>query len=235
MERLYLRVRAPFAAFRWMQSGVYRASSPVVPPSAAWGLALHLAGVETRAVGDGATTLVRADAPPLRVAVGDLRARPAEASVLYQQLHAYPVSVDEKGKALRQLTRGAKFWIAPARREVLVDLDVVVALETLDGSLLRRIRDGLDGRLDAPRYGLPFAGDNNLLIDRLDVLGAPPPTRWYSRVEPGAPPRPFSCRLTVGIDREDNSRTTSAVFAPIEVPESEPPEGAWTWTPRPPS
>src|SRR5690606_31673513 len=67
---LWLRLRAPFAAFRWMQAGVYRATSPVIPPSAAWGLVLNLAGVETRGEDDGTTTQIRADAPPLCLAIG---------------------------------------------------------------------------------------------------------------------------------------------------------------------
>ena len=45
---LFLLLDAPFSAFRWMQAGVYRGTFPVMPPSAAWGLALNLAGLETR-------------------------------------------------------------------------------------------------------------------------------------------------------------------------------------------
>src|SRR5438132_1289702 len=45
---LFLRLDAPFSAFRWLQAGVYRGTFPVMPPSAAWGFALNLAGIETR-------------------------------------------------------------------------------------------------------------------------------------------------------------------------------------------
>ncbi|HWN68765.1 MAG TPA: CRISPR-associated protein Cas5, partial [Haliangium sp.] len=48
MNTLWLRLRAPFAAYRWLQAGVYRATSPIIPPSAAWGLLLNLAHIETR-------------------------------------------------------------------------------------------------------------------------------------------------------------------------------------------
>ena len=54
MRTLWLRVRAPFAAFRWMQAGVYRATSPIVPPSAAWGLCLNLAHIDMRQHDEGA-------------------------------------------------------------------------------------------------------------------------------------------------------------------------------------
>lgn len=241
MARMGFRVRAPFAAFRWMQAGVYRASSPVIPPSAAWGLLLNLAGVETRGDGGGVTTLVRDDAPALRVAIGrSVRldsegiATPPESievSTIYQQLHGYPVG--NSAKEFKERAKGSKYNIAPARREVLVDLDLVVAVESDDGALLQRMADGLDGKLDVPRYGLLFAGDNNLLIDRIDRLTEMPEIWWYERIVPEDGPRVGSCRLTIGIDRSDSSRTTSALFAPVTAPTSEPPPKAWTWTPRP--
>lgn len=231
MARLFLRVRAPFAAFRWMQAGVYRATSPLIPPSAAWGLALNIAGIEARGPLEGVTTLNRPDAPALRVAVGSMNERP-EVATLYQQLHTYPVG--NSGKELKERSFGAKYWIAPARRELLVGFDAVVGVEG-DGELLQRVRDGLAGSLAGRRYGLLFAGDNNLLVDRVDVSDEPPTAWWYERMEPGMTPRRGSCRLTVGIDREDNSRTTSAVYAPVAVPVAEPPAGAWVWAPRAPA
>lgn len=233
MTRLYLRLVAPFAAFRWMQAGVYRATSPVIPPSAAWGLVLNLAGVETRGDASGVTTLVRPDAPRLRIAVGQVARTAPASSTLYQQLHGYPVG--NSGKELAERTHGAKYWIAPGRRELLVDFDAVLAVESRDDGLLSRVRAGLDGTLGEPRYGLPFAGDNNLLFDRIDALDTPPPTHWYAAMRPGEDPRPGSCRLTVGIDRADSSRTTSDVFAPIETASVSPPDAAWTWTPGAPS
>jgi CRISPR-associated protein Cas5t len=103
-------------------------------------------------------------------------------------------------------------------------------------NLFDRVRRGLKGELDTTRYGLPFAGDNNFLIDRIDEVTAPPETViWYARLQPDAPPRKGSCRLPVGIDRADNSKTTSFLYAPIENSSSEPPESAWTWIPREPA
>lgn len=233
MARIFLRVQAPFAAFRWMQAGVYRATSPVIPPSAAWGFVLNLAGVETRAMGDGVTTLVRPDAPALHLAVGSLKGPEPEVATLYQQLHSYPVGAS--GKELKARSHGAKYWIAPARRELLVGLDAVIGVESDDVKLLQRVRDGLEGTLPERRYGVPFAGDNNLMVDRVEVGDAAPMAWWYERMEAGAIPRRGSCRLTVGIDRDDSSRTTSAVYAPVVSMTDEPPTDAWTWTPRAPS
>ncbi len=231
MVTLWLRLQAPFAAFRWMQAGVWRATSPIIPPSAAWGLALNLAGLETRAAAPGSTTLVREDAPALELAIG--QTAPATSATLYQQLHVYPVG--NSGKENKQRTHGAKHWITPTRRELLVGLDAIIGVRSDDGDLLGRIPEGLRGGLDDRRYGLPFAGDNNLLFDRITVVDTPPPARWYARMAPGEQPRKGSCRLTVGIDRSDSSRTTTMIFAPTAAAQISPPDSAWTWTPRPPA
>jgi len=233
---LWLRVRAPFAAFRGMQAGVYRATSPTMPHSAAWGLLLNLAGIETRNTKPNITTLVRTDAPPLCMCIGAVR--DSELASLYQQLHTYPVGAS--GKEFKERTRGAKYWIAPARRELLVGLDVMLGVRSDQPEVLDRIVAGAQGKplpgddQAGERYGLPFAGDNNLLFDRIDVLDAPEAARWYLPVGPDDPPRRGSCRLTVGIDRGDASRTTNILFAPAEEPTAEVPEAAWIWTPRRP-
>jgi CRISPR-associated protein Cas5t len=230
METKRLRVRAPFAAFRGFQAGVYRATSPVMPPSTAYGLILNLAGVEMRGPMNNVTTEIRNGLPRLRIAVGAISA--PELSTIYQQLHSYPVGAS--GKELSARTHGAKFWITPVRRELLVGYDGMIGVQTEDGELLERARKGLRGELDSPRYGLPFAGDNNLLIDRIDFLEEPLPAHWYARIQSGDPPRKGSCRLTVGINRMDNSRTTNLLCAPVGEAQSGPPETAWIWTPSEP-
>ncbi len=229
MNPLWLRVRAPFAAFRGFQAGVYRATSPVMPPSTAFGLVLNLAGIEMRTLTPGATTMIRDDVPKLRIAIGVVS--PAERGSLYQQLHSYPVG--NSGKELAARTHGAKYWILPVRRELLIGLDGIIGIESAEDGLFDRVQRGLRGELGEPRYGLPFAGDNNFLFDRIDIIQEPPgATHWYARVQPDDPPRRGSCRLTVGIDRADNSKTTSFLFAPVEQRSSAPPPLAWTWTPR---
>ena len=231
MDVLWLRVRAPFAAFRGFQAGVYRSTSQVMPPSTAYGLILNLAGVEMRGPLDTVTTEIQTGPPPLEIAVGTVT--PAELGTIYQQLHSYPVG--SSGKELSTRTYGAKFWITPIRREILVGYDGLIAVRSEDREILDRVALGLAGKLDSPRYGLPFAGDNNLLIDRIDILDSPLPTSWYTRIDPDEPPRRGSCRLTVGIDRIDNSRTTTMLVAPLQTPQPEPPEPAWVWLPSIPN
>lgn len=231
MDDLWLRIRAPFAAFRGFQAGVYRTTAPVMPPSAAFGLVLNLAGIEMRSNADQPTTLIRSDIPCLNLAIGTVAGSQSETCTLYQQLHSYPVG--NSGQELKQRTHGAKYWIVPVRREFLVGLDMVLGIQA-EAELLQRILQGLSGKLDQPRYGLPFAGDNNFLLDRIDVLSVPIPTYWYVQIQPDDPPMRGSYRLTVGIDRADNSKTSSYLYAPMVEPTAKPPAQAWTWTPKPP-
>ncbi len=232
MERFWLRVRAPFAAFRTFQAGVYRATSPVMPPSVAYGLVLNLAGIEMREYSPkNVTTLIHPDLPCLRIAVGIIK--PPELCSLYQQLHTYRVGSDAQTKLLASKTHGAKYWIAPTRRELLVDYNGVIGIESPhELRLAEQVRRGLRGELNAARYGLPFAGDNNFLFDRLETIEQTEAAHWYTPLASDDEPRKGSCRLTVGIDRADNSKTTSALLAPTIEPTAEPPELAWTWTPR---
>lgn len=227
MNSGWLHLKAPFAAFRWMQAGVYRATSPVIPPSTAWGLILNLAGIDARDYASSeVATPTRKDAPKLSLAIGNCIE--ASVSTLYQQLHSYPVG--SSGKDLAKLTHGAKYWIAPARREVLVDFEGVLGVRCSE-NLLKRVRLGLEGKLETSRYGLPFAGDNNLLFDSIRLLPSPPEAYWYvpandileSTYEP-------TCRLTVSIDRTDSSRTVTRLFARTQRL-ALPPEKAWIETP----
>lgn len=231
MQPLWLRVRAPFAAYRWMQAGAYRASMPVMPPSAAHGLVLNIAGVDTRGDTLGASTQVRPDMPAFEVALG-ITHMPG-VTTLYQQVHGYPVG--SSSKEFKDKTFGAKYHIAPVRRELLVGLDMTIGLRGIEVGLADRLRWGLRGELPERRYGLPFAGDNNLLIDRIDLVPEPAPQCWLERITGDEGVRQGSTRLTVSIDRASATGTRIALHAPTTTYSTEPPAGAWTWTPKPPT
>jgi CRISPR-associated protein Cas5t len=183
-----------------------------MPPSAAWGFALNLAGIETRGGMDEVVTPIRSDAPHLDVAVGVVHS--GERSTLYQQLHGYPVG--NSGQELQARAHGQKYWIAPAKREVLVGLVCVIGIRGAS-TIIDRIPQGLAGGLDVERYGLPFAGDNQFLFSRIDVIAADDRARWFVPVGPGETPKE-STRLTTVIDRGDASRTRAPLFAPTSTP-----------------
>lgn len=232
MDTLWLRIQAPFAAFRAFQAGVYRSTAPIMPPSTAFGLVLNLAGIEMRENTDAPITTIRKDLPCLELAIGSVANTESEISTLYQQLHSYPVGNSGKD-TLKPLTKGAKFWITPVRRELLVGLDMVLGVKG-DRSMLDRVLQGLKGDFNSSRYGLPFAGDNNFLFDRIEPIQEIPLTNWYVRMENMNSPMVDSYYLTVGIDRLDNSKTSKFLYAPQPEPSNIPPQEAWTWTPKKP-
>ena len=220
---MYLLLKAPFAAFRTFQSGSFRSTTPIPAPSTVYGLLLNLAGIEQRTATDKAITLIKQaeDLPQMEIAIASVK--PSETAVLSQQLHTYPVG--SSGKELAKKTYGAKYWIAPVRRQVLIDLELIVGIRA-EASLCDRIKQGLNGELDEPRYGLPFAGDNNFLFEDIQILRTPPMARWYSPIEDDTPPSRGKCRLTTWIDRADNTKTKTQIFAPTDFV-LEPPEAAW--------
>jgi CRISPR-associated protein Cas5t len=164
---VYLLLKAPFAAFRSFQSGSYRSTTPIPSPSTIYGLLLNLAGIEQRTAINEPITLIKQveDLPQMKIAIASVK--PSETTVLSQQLHSYPVG--SSGKELSEKTFGAKYWIAPVRREVLVDLELIVGIKA-EKSLCDLIKQGLNGGLNEPRYGLPFAGDNNFLFEDIQIL-----------------------------------------------------------------
>jgi CRISPR-associated protein Cas5t len=249
---LALYVEAPFATFRTFTAGWYRPTATFLTPSAAYGLLLNVAGIESRlqegeAGHDGRTpaTLTKTDLPSVELALGVPefafragRAVPSDAEALYprvqmmfQQLHNYPVGASGAERA--ESTKGNKYNITPVRREYLSNLRAIIALRGND-DLADRICRGLAGELNSRRYGVPFLGDNAFLLDRLQVVDQPGPVRWFERITSdaygaGAGIRERTTRLTLLIDRADLSRTTSALFAPqSHAVVGDPPALAWS-------
>jgi CRISPR-associated protein Cas5t len=247
---LCLYVEAPFAVCRTFTAGWYRPTASFLTPSAAYGLLLNLAGIESRLREeepdhDGKTpaSLMRAGLPQVRLALGapafrlegqrEVVVAPEHRfphiQTIYQQLHNYPVGTSGQGRA--ESAKGNKYNITPVRREFLTGLRAFVCV---DGNLEleSRVTQGLNGQLNQGRYGLPFLGDNQFLVDRLEVFPEPRPAHWYEQITERSegPPRPRTTRLTIWIDRADLSKTKSALYAPVEEmePSAQIPDGAWT-------
>jgi len=225
-------IQAPFAAFRAFTAGWYRQTAAFITPSAAYGLALNVAGIETRRDdGLSAMTVTKFDLPPVRIALGADPSNPRgpfpSVQSLYQQLHNYPVGVS--GKERKQGAKGNKYNITPVRREFLADLRAYIILDAAP-DLEDRIRAGPLSAPTEPRYGLPFMGDNAFLLDRLEICDGPVKAHWYRRLGPDdeAGIVPHTSRLTIWIDRQDMSKTRSALYAPIAEATERIPETAWT-------
>ena len=220
---LSLFFQARFAAFRPFTTGSFRATAGYVTPSAAYGLILNLAGIEMRNDdGKSEMTLIAKTLPRLRLALGAL-VEPSRHSIL-QQLHNYPIGKSNEEHAPR--TMGSKYNIVPVRREFLSELKGYICLEA-EPALEKEIISGLQGR-GRSRYGLPFLGDNNFLLDRLEPVEACQPAWWWVPVkDDGEDCSDKITRLTLSIDRSNSSLTRSALFSPTPTKLSTPPQIAW--------
>ena len=226
---LCLRVKASFASFRPFTAGSYRPTAPFLTPSAAYGLLLNVAAIESRYEdGKSPMTVTARELPTVELALGAV-SLPA-IQTLYQQLHNYPVGATGKPRANE--TKGNKYNIQPVRREFLSDLDAYICLRGNDW-LETRVREGLRlGCRFAPegrrRYGVPFLGDNSFLVSVLREEPSLVPAYWFVPAErDGYGSGRDLCRLTVWIDRQDMSRTVSILYHRLDEPAIAIPESAW--------
>lgn len=238
---LFLRLKAPFAAFRPLQAGTFRSTTPTIPPTTVYGLLLNLAAIDIRdwsTISKSSTHVLKKlpkVAQNVEIAIANLEEPTAnpEVATLLQQLHNVPVNTSAKQFPPEkwERTKGCKPNIKPIRREMLVGFQAVIAVYCSD-ELRSLIIAGLEGELNEKRdYGLPFAGDNNFLFDDIQVVPTIEPQYWYTRIEDGELPRLGTCRLTTWIDRSNSANTRVEAFAPITSPQIEPPPNAWTTLP----
>jgi CRISPR-associated protein Cas5t len=219
---IWLAIEAPFAACRPMMAGWHRPTAGFLTHSAAYGLILNVAGVESRLgehepghPGGVPASVTRPGIPSFRIALG----LPAGADLprigtVFQQLHNYSVAAGNAG-IKPEFALGRKNNIAPVRRELLSDLRAVVAIHA-DDAFSEIVRRGLRGEGNDRRYGLPFLGDNNFTLDRLDEVG-PRTARWFVLADAGRGDKPGTgtTRLTAYIDRRTPVGTRSALFVPV--------------------
>lgn len=226
-----LYLRAPYAAFREFSAGYYRKTAPFIPPSAAYGLLLNLAGIDSRRPTPFGTTEMREDLPDLWIALGAVRLPRVQS--LLQQIHNWPVARPRDEQVA--LVRGTKANIQPVRRELLADVEAYICARG-EPALEAAIRDGLRLGSHRPptggrRYGLPFLGDNNFLIDVLREVAEPGPAHWWvhwpgaSRSE-GHP----AALMTVWVHRTDSAQTVRVPLAPLPEAQREIPPEAWVLT-----
>jgi len=221
---LLLNLEAPFAVFRTFAAGSFRPTSGFITPSAAYGLLLNVAGIEMRHDdGKSQMTMIKSGLPSINIAIAALEF-PLQHSI-YQQLHNYPVG--SSGKERKATTKGNKYNITPARRSFMSNIKAYVAIKGND-ELETWVIEGLAGR--KPRsYGLPFLGDNNFLVDRLEPVAEPKKASWFVVVDEAEENgmRDHITRLTITIDRANMANTKSALFAPVAEPCRKIPEKAW--------
>lgn len=231
MFRLHIKSR--FAAFRTFHTGSFRPTADFMTHSAAYGLLLNLAGIETR-YDDGKSpmTLMRDDLPRMRIAVGavgmtgqagEMRPVLPQKATVFQQLHNYPVGAS--GKEHAPNTKGSKYNITPVRRELLAGFEAILDVDA-DAQLEDRVLSGLAGELPGPRYGLPFLGDNAFFPDWIRPQDRSSAVFWLRRIQVASEVEDVDrvIRLTQWIDRADSSNTRSHLFALSSKPTRDPTE-----------
>lgn len=222
---LYLRIKSPFAVFRSFTAGSFRPTAPFITPSAAYGLLMNIAGIETRR-DDGVSlmTLTADDTPSLEIAIGAVTF--PERQSMFQQLHNYPVG--NSAKEREESCNGSKYNIQPIRREFLSDIDACIAVKGGEETE-QNIRSGLSGANGVSRYGVLFLGDNAFMPDVIREEANPVAAHWYVQLPRGASgPKDKLCRLTVTIDRADMTLTSAPLFYPAEAATAEIPNEAWS-------
>ncbi len=224
METLWLHIRAPFASFYTLRTGTYRDTMPIMPPSAAYGLILNLAGIEMRGSLQKSITPIRSNLPHIKLAFGRVAGSNSEISVLLQNFHTYPIG--ETGKERKAKTHGNKYWIEPTYREVIVNLNMMLGVKAKP-ELIFLIRRELEGKSDPSYYGFPFAGDNNFLFDRIDCLDEPLPTHWFVHSDSNLELEPGAVSMTVEIDRQNPSKTKSLLFSTTQHPSTSLSDSEW--------
>jgi CRISPR-associated protein Cas5t len=233
---LYLYFKAPFGTFRPFQSVEMLATTAFLTHSAAYGLLLGLAGIERKkkeayieaqiAIGvkcqtQGVQHLDINDTP------NKMKPQLPRRGRVFQQLHRIPQGSDKKRKEEKERAKGSKserigvYW-----REVLIGLEGYIGLK--DELLQPLVERGIN----APHtldyfWGLPFMGDNNFFVERLDVRDKPEPCCWFYRYD--GKPLQGDKRLhysTVWTDYKTNLRSDGYLFALTEE-KGEPPSEAW--------
>jgi len=216
-----LYVSAPFARFQHLVSGRTRPCFDFMPPSAAYGFVLNLASVEMRERGSKAITLIKKGLPRVRLALAALEF-PSKQRV-YQHLHTYPQDAVSR-KEQEGVCFGAPGKITPCWRELLVNFRAYISVWPEKGCewLEERVRDGLAGKLD--RYGVPFLGDSNFMVDEIRIVDELDPAYWFVGVDGS---NGYSARLTVTVNRKDTARSVMGLFQPTPKPVVEIPKEAW--------
>ena len=213
---LFVYFKAPFGAFKPFQSVELHATADFLTHSAAYGLLLGLAGVDCHA-----DYQRKKDFPDAQIAIGQ-KHRPLRGRVLQQlhKMHKGTITAEELERA-----KGNKTKIDVFRREHLCDLEGFIGLR--DEKLEARVRKGINEPSTLSYWGLPFMGDNNFFLERIEVCDKPEACQWFY---------PFTGKrlqrggrlhfLSIWTDYETNTRSRGLLCALTPHQES-PPSDAW--------
>ena len=215
---LFVYFKAPFGAFKPFQSIELHATADFITPSAAYGLLLGLAGIDCHVDYERKREFLDA-----RIAIGQ-KHRPLPGRLL-QQLHKMPagsVSQETLDRA-----KGNKPKIDIFRRDHLCRLEGYIGVR--HEKLEALVRKGIEEPATLNYWGLPFMGDNNFFLERLDAKDRPDRCRWfYPFKEHNLREGERLYYFSVWTDYEPNPTSYSRLFALSEMKDSlEKDDEAW--------
>jgi CRISPR-associated protein Cas5t len=214
METTWLRIQAPFAAFRKFQKTIYHSSEHIITPTSAYGLILNILGIDNR---------FNIELPKLTITIGEIQIPLVNS--LYQHVYIKPSNGGNKDKAtginirqekiktLKQMSYGHNNWCNPKTKEILTNIDYIIGIKT-DDIILNKLNYNIKN--SGERYGLPFLGDNNCLIDSIEIMNKPINAYWFIHYIENDVINSDNYYLSVKIDRKDNLKTKSLLYIKTE-------------------
>ncbi len=213
---IYVYFKAPFGTFKPFQSVEMLATAEFLTPSAAYGLLLGLAGIDR---------IHKKRFAGARIALG-LKQLP-RCGRLYQQLHVIPQSKPQQPgeyERRRELAKGRKLSIRTFWKEVLYDLEGYIGLDHPE--LEAMVDQGINQPTEISYWGLPFLGDNNFFVERLEIEKSPSPCCWLRPLAGNESPQGERLfYLPIWTDYENNSSSNSQLFSLTEMRDE--PREAW--------
>lgn len=203
---VYIYFKASFGAFRSFKSVEMSPTAEFITHSAAYGLLLGVAGIDRQ----DKQKFVGA-----KIAIGMKRL--PKVGRTYQQLIQGRRELDGK--------KGGHFNLRPFWREVLVGLEGYIGLD--HSELESLVRLGINQPSELRYWGLPFLGDNNFLVERIDAFDRPSACQWLCPLTGDETPnggRLFY--LTVWTDYQDSTGSKSLLFY-LENADDAAPQKAW--------
>ena len=204
---VYLYFKAPFGAFRSFKSIEMSPTAEFITHSAAYGLLLGLAGIDRQH---------KQEFVGASIAIGIKRQLP-KVGRTYQQLI--------QGERVLNDKQRWDFKLRPFWREVLVGVEGYIGLNHPE--LEDLVHKGVNTPSALSYWGIPFLGDNNFFVERIDTCEQPEPCLWLCPLANGLTPNNRRLLyLTVWTDYADSTRSKSMLFYQ-EKTDAEPPEAAW--------
>jgi CRISPR-associated protein Cas5t len=166
---LFVYFKAPFGAFKPFHSIELHTTADFLTHSAAYGFLLGLAGLDRHR---------KRDFIGAKIAIGQI-GKSFRGRAL-QQLHKMPKQ--NQGYEVMERAKGNKPKIDVFRRDYLCRLEGFIGLD--DERLETQVRKGIDEPTSINYWGLPFMGDNNFFVEKVEIFDCPnKKAKWFVKFD----------------------------------------------------